>query len=448
MDTNLYGMEKTALTAYLQRRNSFSDIQFSQKELSQQKTDLSARSAIHDFSEDQERDNNKALFSVDSEGNAHIPIAGILGNNFSIIDLFSGEGFTSYSFIIAASLAAESSDEVKKIIFDVNSPGGAMDGVDQASQVIANLTKPTEARVSFMAASAAYYLTSQVGRIVAEVPNVLIGSIGVMRAQIIDKDVQIITSTDAPNKNPDFSTAKGKKTAVGELDDIHDIFVQRIIEGRSKAIGRQLTVENINSDFGKGGLKIASKALESKMIDSLENRVLKSDKDNSDNNRENINLKSTEAATIKTEEKIMGLKETLATNPEISGEIEGIKKKAFTEGEARGKAIVEARVDGAMKFMGSASQYPAFIQDFAAKVIHGKNSADVLEGMIATYDASEEGKRSRDAKEETEKQGDITAEHKKDSGSTDGVIRTQEDEAEVTAQLMKLTGRGKNVSTS
>ncbi len=77
-------------------------------------------------------------------------------------------------------LAADFS--IKSIILDINSPGGAVTGTELAADAVyaANKRKPVVAYVDPLCASAAYWIGSQAGTIVAATRAADIGSIGVL----------------------------------------------------------------------------------------------------------------------------------------------------------------------------------------------------------------------------------------------------------------------------
>lgn len=212
---------------------------------------------------------------------AIIPISGSLSRDGVISYWFFSvqDNARSYNAIIEATQKADSDPEVDTIVYEINSPGGYVDGVDEAGAAIANAKKPTMAKVGGMAASAAYWLASQADSIEATSRTARFGSIGVI-VQMYDyreyfesmgiKEF-IITSTDAPNKYSDPSTPEGMKSIVSELDDLHSVFASRVAEGRG------VSLETINKDFGQGGVLIAEKALQAGMIDTINSYKSKSD---------------------------------------------------------------------------------------------------------------------------------------------------------------------------
>ncbi len=208
------------------------------------------------------------------DGVAHIPIVGELTPHAEtdICGAYTAEALTEYGFITAATQAADNDDMVESIQFDINSPGGYVDGLMPAVDAIRGAEKDTSAFVSGMAASAAYWLASQADSITAASPASRVGSIGVAIEAFDDTKALenlgferiILTSTDAPLKRPDIRTEAGQDQIVSSLDDMHNVFVQYVAEGRGVDPGE------VAEKYGQGAVLIAENALQSGMIDSIE----------------------------------------------------------------------------------------------------------------------------------------------------------------------------------
>ena len=110
------------------------------------------------------------------DGIAYIPIHGLLLNRLS----FSGWGVTGYDYIQGAFSQAMNAGDVKGIVFDVDTPGGMVQGNFELSEEIkaARGQKPMMAVVNGQCCSGGYSLASAVGQISA-MPSSDIGSIGV-----------------------------------------------------------------------------------------------------------------------------------------------------------------------------------------------------------------------------------------------------------------------------
>lgn len=265
----IYATEKRFLSQLLADRKELFSIARTLKsaaEMREAKDELFRSSDIYAAPKEGE-----AVDLIVREGVAYIPVVGQLCTKADPCGAFTAEAVTEYGFIQAAIRQAEEDPSVKSMVLQVNSPGGYVDGVDETAQVIGNTKKIIVAEVGSRACSAAYWLASQADWIRAMSPVSEVGSIGVMVEEIDDDGAlekegykrRIYTSTDAPDKRPDTKTEEGRAKIVQALDGIHEIFARRVAEGRG------VSVETVNSDFGKGGFFTAEKALVAGMIDEV-----------------------------------------------------------------------------------------------------------------------------------------------------------------------------------
>ena len=221
-----------------------------------------------------------AEFTIDSQGTAHIPIIGMLKNDININDIIGavifGRAVTTYNFITQATTQAESDPDVKRIRYEINTGGGEVAGIEPASNAIFNAKKPTESVVYNAAESGGYWLGSQADKFIAVGKTSFLGSIGVA-TEFVDETVSetaqgkqkiILTSTNAPKKRFDIKTEGGQEIVIGIMDEVHDIFVEHIVRGRSKKVPG-INADFVNSKFGQGGTMGAKKALKNKMIDGI-----------------------------------------------------------------------------------------------------------------------------------------------------------------------------------
>jgi len=199
---------------------------------------------------------------------AEIAVRGVLTASPSILAMLFGGGNTTYAEIISALSIAEQTDDVKSITLSVDSPGGHIDGLFQAMEAIRKAEKPINGVVVNMAASAAYMLISQADKVLALNEASRVGSIGIMGAFRTKDDEVIISSSKAPNKNPDVTTEEGRSVIQKELDGLHDLFVSGIARGRG------VSVEDVNNNFGKGSMLLAREAKARKMIDAISSEVV------------------------------------------------------------------------------------------------------------------------------------------------------------------------------
>lgn len=174
-----------------------------------------------------------------ADGVAIIPIHGILINRFS-----ASWGFvTGYNFIQAQLAAALGDEDVKLIVFDVNSPGGMASGCQETSDAIfaSRDVKPSVAIVDFSCYSAAYYVASAATRVVAT-PSAGVGSIGVylLRMDVtaaLDKagvKVNVMSAGDRKLDQHSFVplSAEARKRLQATVDTCYDNFVAAVTRNR------------------------------------------------------------------------------------------------------------------------------------------------------------------------------------------------------------------------
>ena len=308
-----------------------------------------------------------ASYAVDSEtgmprnmsisgDRAVINVAGVLTDAPDWFMHYFGPGNTTYSSIRAGVAIAEADPNVKTIELSVNSPGGQATPEWIATiEAIKNTKKPVTANVGFIAASGAYGLASAADKIVVQNAMSHIGSIGVV--QSVRKkntgNVVEITSTNAPNKRPDPETESGIANITERIDDIEQIFIDTVADGRG------VTAEKVKSDFGQGGVMLAEKALKAGMIDVITGSD--GSGDNNSSEASEIDSGTTETNAVSSGEKqvevsCMDEATLLAKHPEVHASIlakgkEGESKRVkalciLGEGSGDMKAAVAAIQDG------------------------------------------------------------------------------------------------------
>jgi len=204
------------------------------------------------------------------ENTAIVDISGPMVNKHNCATIFFG--CCSYEDVTNAIERIAEMDNIEKVIFNVDSPGGMVTGCDNCSQAIAKLNIPTEARVDNMAASAAYWLASQCDSIVATSLTASVGSIGVVieywdatkAYEQMGYTKVVITSDNAPNKRLDALDEDDRRKIKAGLTEIEAIFIRRVAEGR------KTTVSDVKAKFGQGGMVIAEKSIDAGMIDKVD----------------------------------------------------------------------------------------------------------------------------------------------------------------------------------
>lgn len=311
----------------------------------------------------------RVALRVDENGTAYIPIMGGLVPNASPCGALAGEAETEYGFIQAAIAEAEASPDVTNAVFETDSLGGDVNGLDETAQAIANMTKPTTAVVHNAAASAAYYLISQADRIIALSPMAQIGSVGVVgKLQQDDGKGAVFVSSGAPKKIPDISTKEGRSVIQARIDDLHSIFVRRVADGRG------VTEEKVASDFGQGDMLIAEKALAAGMIDEVRGVSI------SRRNKPGVageQASAENAAEVSGGHKVTTLDEFRAANP---GVLEAHDAAIRTAALADGAKAEAARRDGLSAFLGKTKEGDKAV---AEAIASGKSVQDAMPALVA-----------------------------------------------------------------
>ncbi len=109
------------------------------------------------------------------DGVAVIELKGMLANRLGFFAfLFGGSSYTGFS---AAVERADADPQVRSLRIDVDSPGGAVTGVEAAAASLAMCHKPTAVSVDGLCCSAAYWIASQADSIEATKTS-RVGNIG------------------------------------------------------------------------------------------------------------------------------------------------------------------------------------------------------------------------------------------------------------------------------
>lgn len=203
------------------------------------------------------------------DGVACIPVIGPI---FPRDNFLTRYGYaTSITGVQRDLFAALAADDVNACLLVIDSPGGAVSGVNGLADQLfaARSVKPLAAHATGTAASGAYWLGSQAERFTIERTGI-VGSIGVVvcmpKQTEADVDGNVwfdIVSTNAPNKRPDPSTDDGMAEIVATLDALEGQFIADVSRGRNVA------ADKVTSDFGRGGTRVGADAQAAGMVDGI-----------------------------------------------------------------------------------------------------------------------------------------------------------------------------------
>jgi len=338
-------------------------------------------------------------------------------------------GMNSISSLTKEFKSMSADESVKEILLLVDSPGGAVTGVSEFSQLIKGSKKKVTSYVYGMAASAAYWIASSADKIISSNTG-QVGSIGVIATVKKSKDdnkIEIVSS-NAKNKSPDVETDEGKEQYLQMVNDLEKVFIGTV------AGNRGVQIETVKKDFGQGGILIAENALEAGMIDGIStlDDVLDNMKTGTqgsfdfqingcaatDNQAFEID------ATNKQGAKKMNIDELRSSSPEFAAEYEKRLQEAVALGKKDGEKAVMDRIKLAVSVLDS--DYPQTIKGFAMDVITGKEDPLSLKGAVTGYDAMKSKELAAAAVADTDAVGDTPAQ-KIAGPSADGVVRTEED---------------------
>ena len=156
-------------------------------------------------------------------------------------------------------------EEVKSIILDFDTPGGAITGVNELAEIIykARGIKPIKAYVTGMACSAGYFLASACDEIIIDEMG-QVGSIGVMRVVSKQNEKSVIfKSSQSPMKNIEADSELGKAEYQAKVDYLASIFIDKVAKYRG------ITADEVINRGNKGGVLVGAVAVTAGLADRL-----------------------------------------------------------------------------------------------------------------------------------------------------------------------------------
>ena len=176
--------------------------------------------------------------------------------------------------VSAAFRSAVQDDEVKAILFRVDSPGGsyiASDTIWRETVRAKEAGKPVIVSMGNMAGSGGYFVAAAADKIVAQ-PGTVTGSIGVLGGKMITAELmekigissdEVHTSTNATmwSSSLDYTPQQWQRITVW-LDRVYEDFTQKVAQGRG------LTQEQVHA-VAKGRIWTGEDAKEIGLVDEL-----------------------------------------------------------------------------------------------------------------------------------------------------------------------------------
>ena len=219
-------------------------------------------------------DNEPKPYQVEN-GTAIIPIQGVIAKKMNMFSRISGG--TSSQQVQQNFQAALDDPYVDKILLDVDSPGGAVDGTFELADYIYNArgTKPITAFTNGQMASAAYLIASAADKRFISSEATDVGSIGVItkhtdvsKAQEMDGyKTTVLTAGKYKGTGHPYQplSEEHQATMQGQLDHIYTAFVDTV----SRNLG--CSVEKCCNDMAEGREFIGSQAIKAGLVDGMSN---------------------------------------------------------------------------------------------------------------------------------------------------------------------------------
>lgn len=261
---------------------------------------------------------------------AVISIRGVLMKRIPFLFRLFGIETTSYLDIQSQLEEALGNSQIKKILLDIDSPGGVVAGVMETGQRIAEVAnqKKVTAQIEDLGASGAYWLASQASKIIAG-PNAEVGAIGVFTVYVDyskkaeDEGIQVHVIRSGEHKGMGVLGAKISDEQITAVQEIVDGMADNFISAVSS--GRKMSVEAVRK-LADGRLWLAAEAKKNGLIDSV--------------------IKQTKKGTINMKGNNMGQEEikiaTETTDIKTEVDLEAVRKEANNEEKKRLEALEAA----------------------------------------------------------------------------------------------------------
>lgn len=184
---------------------------------------------------------------------------------------FMSDDVASSTDLVRLIEKADARDDIKAILFEINSGGGTVVASYELAEAIANTNKTTVAWIREVGASGAYWAATETDHIVAN-PMSITGSIGVIASYIeiggllnkYNASYQRLVSGDYKDMGTPLRRLTDDEEAVMQtnLDTIRDYFVRAVAENRN------LPIETVD-EVADGRYYLGVQASDLELIDEL-----------------------------------------------------------------------------------------------------------------------------------------------------------------------------------
>lgn len=205
---------------------------------------------------------------------AVIPMMGIISHRLSMMNEISGGGGGSTQALTALFRQALNDSNCKAIVFDVDSPGGSVEGVTELASEIyeGRKMKPITAVFNAMGCSAAYWLASAASDLVCT-PSGQCGSIGVYmllqdESEALKNEGIKITILKAGKYKAEGHPAEpltddARNFLQSQVDSVYGMFVKAVAQQRG------VSQATVREGMGQGRSLLAAEAVKAGLADRV-----------------------------------------------------------------------------------------------------------------------------------------------------------------------------------
>lgn len=204
---------------------------------------------------------------------AVIPIYGVIMPHASMMDQMSGAA--SLDQIRGDFREAMADEDVARVVFDIDSPGGSVEGVEEFADEVRSRRgeKPMTAVANYLMASAAYWIGSQADEVIAS-PSSLVGSIGVYAIhqdlsgayELLGVRPTIIKAGKFKAEGNDMEPLSDDARAHFQesVDDSYEAFTSGVAKGRG------VTAAAVRAGYGEGRALTSKRAKAAGLVDRVD----------------------------------------------------------------------------------------------------------------------------------------------------------------------------------
>ncbi|WP_175796338.1 signal peptide peptidase SppA [Burkholderia anthina] len=207
------------------------------------------------------------------DGVAVVPVMGVLAKRANMFMSVSGGASTQMiGDMVDAALA---DNAVKAIVLDVDSPGGAVDGVQQVVNKVRAVRgqKPIVTVADGVIASGAYWIGSAADEVYIADQTTITGSIGVLTTHVDTSKAQeargVKTTEITAGKYKRIASAnaplsqEGRETLEDQVNRLYSVFVDDVAKNRG------VSVDVVLSDMADGRVFIGQQAIDAGLVDGV-----------------------------------------------------------------------------------------------------------------------------------------------------------------------------------